>query len=83
MEGGFNEYDQDISDHRPVALKLSTNVISLGDLNLDGQINIVDIVLVIEIILDSDNEYNQLADLNEDGSINIIDVVQLVNIILN
>ena len=83
MDGGFNEYDQDISDHRPVALKLSTNVISLGDLNLDGQINIMDIVLVIEIILDSDNEYNLLADLNEDGIINIIDVVQLVNIILN
>ena len=83
MDGGFSEYDQDISDHRPVALKLSTNVFSLGDINLDGQINIIDIVLVIEIILDSDNEYNLLADLNEDGIINIIDVVQLVNIILN
>ena len=83
MDGGFNEYDQNISDHRPVALKLSTNVISLGDINLDGQINIMDIVLVIEIILDSDNEYNLLADLNGDGIINIIDVVQLVNIILN
>ena len=82
MDGGFNEYDQHISDHRPVALKLSTNVISLGDINLDGQINIIDIVLVVEIILDSDNEYNLLGDLNEDGIINIIDVVQLVNLII-
>ena len=24
MDGGFNEYDQYISDHRPVALKIST-----------------------------------------------------------
>ena len=83
MDGGFSEYDQNISDHRPVALKLSTNVINLGDINLDGQINVLDVVLVIEIILDSDNEYNLLGDLNEDGIINIIDVVQLVNIILN
>ena len=82
MEGGFNEYDQNISDHRPVALKLSTNVINLGDINLDGQINILDVVLVIEIILYSDNEYNLLGDLNEDGIINIIDVVQLVNLII-
>ena len=83
MDGGFNEYDQYVSDHRPVALKISTNVISLGDTNLDGQINIIDVVLVIDIILDTGNEYNLLADLNEDGIINVIDVVQLVDIILN
>ena len=83
MDGGFNEYDQDISDHRPVALKLSTTVISLGDINLDGQINIIDIVLVIEIILDSDNEYNSSADLNSDSTVDILDVVHLVTIILN
>ena len=83
MDGGFNEYDQNISDHRPVAIKLSPDVISLGDINLDGQINVVDIVSIVAIILDNDSEYNILADLNEDGIINIIDVVQLVNIILN
>ena len=83
MDGGFNEYDQNISDHRPVALKLATNVINLGDINLDGQINVLDVVILIDIILDSDNEYNLLADLNEDGIINIIDVVQLVSFIIN
>ena len=83
MDGGFNEYDQYVSDHRPVALKISTNIISQGDINLDGLINIIDVVLVIEIILDTDNEYNLLADLNEDSIVNIIDIVQLVDIILN
>ncbi len=83
MDGGFNEYDQYISDHRPVALKISTNSTVLGDINLDGQINIGDVILVIEIILDMDTEYNPLADLSEDGIINIMDVVQLINIILN
>ena len=82
MEGGFNEYDQNISDHRPVALKISTNVVNLGDINLDGEIDVLDVVLVIGIILNNDNEYNILGDLNEDGIINIIDVVQLVNLII-
>ena len=82
MDGGFNEYDQYVSDHRPVALKISTNVNNIGDINLDGYIYVLDVVLVLEIILYSDNEYNLLGDLNEDGIINIIDVVMLVNIII-
>ena len=83
MDGGFSEYDQNISDHRPVALKLSTDIIISGDMNFDGQINVVDIVSIVAIILDNDSEYNILADLNEDGIINIIDIIQLVDIILS
>lgn len=82
MNGGFSEYDQNISDHRPVGLKLTTDLIIIGDINLDNEINVVDIVSIITIILDN-GEYNILADLNEDNIINIIDIVQLVNIILS
>ena len=52
-----------------------------GDINNDGAIDILDIVLVVNIVLSG--EFNQFADLNGDGSIDILDVVQLVNIILN
>jgi hypothetical protein len=83
MDGGFSEYDQNISDHRPVALKLSTDTIILGDMNLDGQINVVDIISIVAIILDNDSEYNILADLNEDGIANILDIIQLINLILS
>ena len=51
-----------------------------GDANLDGEINIIDIVLVVDLILS--NEYSEIVDLNEDGNINILDIVALVNIIL-
>ena len=51
-----------------------------GDINLDGQINILDIVQLANMILS--DEYQGSADLNDDGEINILDIVQLVNIIL-
>ena len=51
-----------------------------GDINLDGIVNILDIVLVVNIVLDSGQ--NSSADLNFDGIVNILDVILLVNIIL-
>ena len=56
------------------------NVLS-GDINSDGVVNILDVVLLVNMVLDSD--YNPSADLNNDGVINILDVVALVNVILN
>ena len=52
-----------------------------GDVNEDSLINILDVILVINFILES--EFNLTADINNDGSINVLDVVQLVNLILN
>jgi len=56
-----------------------------GDLNQDGVIDILDIVIVVNITLGVvvPNEYQQWAsDFNEDGQINILDIVQMVNIII-
>jgi len=52
----------------------------LGDINEDGEINIQDVILLVNLVLN--NEYNDLADMNGDNIVNVIDVVQLVNIIL-
>ena len=54
----------------------------MGDINADGEVNILDIVLAVNIILGID-EFNIFADINYDGVINILDVVQLVNLILS
>jgi len=53
---------------------------TLGDINEDGEINIQDVILLINLILN--NEYDDLADLNSDNIANVLDVVQIVNIIL-
>ena len=52
-----------------------------GDVNQDGIINILDVILVVNMALSS--EYNQLADMNGDGIVNILDIILLVNLILN
>ena len=52
----------------------------VGDLNLDGTINILDVVTIVNVVLAG--ESNDMADLNGDGIVNILDVILLVNIIL-
>ena len=56
-----------------------------GDVNLDGEINVLDIVMVVNfaIYLDEPSTSESWAsDINYDGQINILDIVQLINIIL-
>ena len=58
---------------------------SLGDINNDGTLNILDIVRVINIILEDeapDECESWAADINEDGLINIQDIVLIINIII-
>ena len=83
MDGGFSEYDQYISDHRPVALKINPTIMLQGDINADGEIDIIDIVSIVNLILDDNSEFNQIADINEDGFINVVDIIELLNFILN
>ena len=49
----------------------------LGDLNGDGVINVVDIVLAVDAILNT--EFNPLGDMNGDGSLNVVDIILMVN----
>ena len=58
----------------------------IGDINLDYLINILDVILLISYILDSENlDYQELivSDINEDNNLDILDVVNLVSLILN
>ena len=56
--------------------------LQLGDINLDGIINILDIIYMINIILGTE-QITENADMNNDSVIDILDVVLLVNIIIN
>ena len=53
-----------------------------GDVNDDGDVDVLDVVILINIILGFDDP-NYAGDLNDDGTIDVIDVVLLVNIILS
>ena len=54
---------------------------SLGDMNNDGSLNVIDIVMAVDLIL-NDN-YDVVGDVNEDGQLNVIDIVMLVDWVLN
>ena len=56
--------------------------ILIGDLNEDGLLNILDLVMLINIIL-YDEDGSPAADINGDGVYNVLDVVMLANIILS
>ena len=57
-----------------------------GDVNGDGEINVLDVVSIVNFALGndfpSDGEF-WASDINNDGEINILDVVSIVNIILD
>ena len=52
-----------------------------GDLNDDGLVNVLDVVVLVNIVLGHAGQ-DPAGDLNGDGLINVLDVVILVNIIL-
>ena len=53
----------------------------LGDVNVDGSIDILDIIFTVNIVLGQE-EFSYAADINSDNIINIFDIVSLVNIVL-
>jgi len=53
---------------------------TLGDLNSDGFLNVLDVVLMVNIILLEECPLE--ADMNSDTFCNVLDIVQLVNLIL-
>ena len=51
-----------------------------GDLNNDGILNVLDVVLMVNMVLSVG--YDESADMNGDGIINVLDIVTLINAIL-
>ena len=80
----YNNYLFDI----PVILNITDacGQWSSGDVNNDGSFNVQDVVIILNIILDSDN-YDECqifaSDMNDDGQINVQDIILLVNLILS
>ena len=62
------------------------NMTLLGDANIDGIINIQDVILLVGNVMGNNTftteQFNQ-ADLNSDGVIDILDIVEVVNKILD
>jgi len=63
-----------------------TSNVVVGDSNLDGNIDVLDVITVVNYIINNDDlndQQFQVSDLNNSGDINITDIVLLVELILN
>ena len=76
LDGGWNEYDQNISDHRPVAIKFIFSLTSPYDINDDGIVNDSDLLMLLSFILEN-IEPIDLVDINLDLEVNIFDLLLL------
>ena len=60
--------------------------ISYGDINLDNQIDILDIVTIVNFILMNDDLTDSeftISDINTDGYVNVLDIISIIQLILN
>jgi hypothetical protein len=65
---------------------ISTESYGSGDVNNDGSLNVIDIVLMVNYILqysDFTPEQFEAGDMNGDGEVNILDIVAAVGLILD
>jgi len=60
---------------------------TLGDVNCDGTINVLDVVRTVYIIINSPNDLGEceffLADINEDTVLDVLDLVIMIDLIIN
>jgi len=57
-----------------------------GDINLDENVNVQDIILLVSFILnlvEPTSEQFEISDLNFDNILNVVDIINLINIILD
>ncbi len=57
----------------------------IGDVNTDGSVDVLDIVMIVNFIMGQtipNDDQQCAADANEDGAIDVLDIVQIVNMIM-
>ena len=78
---GFHTSEQLINFFLNYRLSDFLNQETIGDINNDSFINVLDIILLVDLILD--NIYLSIADINSDQMLDVLDIVEIINIILN
>jgi len=77
-------YTEEAYSNVPFTISIDDSI-TLGDVNFDSVINILDVVIVVNFSLlfeVPDSAEFEAADINDDSTINVLDVVQLINLIL-
>jgi len=73
--------NMDINASEEIWNFFSQYTFNLGDINNDGNVNVLDAIETVNLVLNS--EYNPIVDMNYDGTVNILDIIEIIYIILN
>ena len=80
-----DEYIFSVGNNTHQAALINSQII-FGDINSDNSVDILDVVILVSFILDTDTPTDTeflVADLNSDGILNVLDIVLLVDGILS
>ena len=85
--GSTNDFIQQLVDEcGELCIEDNCPTSGTGDVNADGNIDVIDIVEIVDAILNSsftDECVQSSADYNSDGTVDVIDIVAIVDTILN
>ena len=73
--------NMDINSSEEIWSFFSQYTFILGDINDDGEINVLDAIEVVNLVLN--DEYSEIVDMNYDDAINVLDIIEIIYIILN
>ena len=73
--------NMDINSSEEIWSFFSQYTFIVGDINDDGEINVLDAIEVVNLVLN--DEYNEIVDMNYDDAINVLDIIEIIYIILN
>ena len=76
--------DQDLQEILELQNYVGENI--LGDLNVDGFVNVVDIIQLVNQITSQEEASSfemQIGDVNNDGIVNVLDIIEIVSQLTN
>lgn len=82
FEGTITATAGEVAAYADVEGEVTAPAVQIGDINMDGTINIADVTALISLALTDGATYNPIADINQDSQINIADVTGLISIVL-
>ena len=84
FSNGMN-FESEFSTEFLYEIVCGTSNLMIGDTNLDGTLNVLDVIILVNFIInneDLNSDQLYISDINDDQSINVLDVILLVNLIL-
>jgi len=66
-----------------VCIETQGDPVQMGDLNIDENINVLDVIILVNMILGTEEPNYNTGDMDYDGSLTVLDVILIINIILD